>query len=146
MYHHNKSRNFEVIFVGGDEADELYPDVAGSGCPFWGYVDHALLREIYSAADFYIHPMFHSGFGGIDVSWMEALACNRPVLSSMLKELDFDYSELGLLIDDEKDILSKSEIMIEQFGNFTKCREAAINHLDGNTAIIDKLYGIYTEQ
>ena len=146
VFHHFKTRNFSVLFVGGSEADELYPDVAKSGCPLWSHVDHDLLREIYSAADFYIHPVFHPEFGGIDVSWMEALACNRPVLSSMLKELDFDYSELGISIDDEKDILSKSEMMIKQFGKFTKCREASIQHLDGNTAIVDKLYRIYTEQ
>lgn len=138
-----KNRNFGILFVGGSEADELYPEVAASGCRFWGYLDHDRLREIYSAADFYIHPVFNPKFGGIDISWMEALACNRPVLSSMLGELDFGYSELGLLINKEKDILAKSEMMIKSFNNYSSCRESAIGHLDRNTAIIDKLFQIY---
>ncbi|MBN1932406.1 MAG: glycosyltransferase family 4 protein [Desulfobacterales bacterium] len=146
VYHHHKSNKFEVLFVGGNKSDELYTEVSQSGASFWGHVDHDLLREIYSAADFYIHPVFHPEFGGFDVSLIEAMACNRPILSPQLKELDFDYSQLGLSIDAEKDILSKSEIMIDSFGKFTKCREAAINHLDRNTAIIDKLYRIYTEK
>jgi hypothetical protein len=77
---------------------------------------------------------------------MEALACNKPVLSSMLGGLDFGYSELGLFIDNVNDIFSKSEAMIESFRNNSNCRESAIGHLDGNTMIIDKLCRIYTEK
>jgi glycosyltransferase involved in cell wall biosynthesis len=145
-YQHFKDKNFSVIFVGGGRHDELYESVVKSGCPYWGHVDHDLLRKIYSAANFYIHPAFHPDFGGIDVVWMEALASNRPVLSPMLKELDFDYSELGLLMECEKDLIPKTTQMIETFGLFSNCREAAIQHLDSNTSIIDKLYGIYTEK
>ncbi len=145
-YQHFKDNNFSVIFVGGSEQDELFDSVVKSGCPYWGHVNHDLLREIYSAADFYIHPAFHPDFGGIDVVWMEALASNIPVLSPMLKELDFDYSELGLMMENEKDIISKTGQMLKEFDRFSNCREAAIKHLDGNTSIIDKLYGIYTAE
>gem|GEM_PF-1196222 len=139
-----KDKNFNVLFAGGSKNDELYPEVAESGCPFWGHVDHDLLREIYSAADFYIHPAFHPDFGGFDVVLMEALACNIPILSPQLKELDFDHSELGMLLQNENELLPKCEMMLENFAQFSRCRDAAIEHLEGNTAIIDKLYRIYT--
>jgi glycosyltransferase involved in cell wall biosynthesis len=143
IFNYLKSKNFYVIFVGGSEKDELYSDVLNSGCPYWGYVNHDLLRVIYAASDFYIHPVFEHEHGGLDVSLMEALACNRPVLSTMLNELNFDYSELGILIDKKEDVINKTEKMIEQFGRFRLCREKAIYHLDGNTAIVDKLHKIY---
>jgi glycosyltransferase involved in cell wall biosynthesis len=142
-YQHFKDKTFSVIFVGGGQQDELYEYVVNSGCPYWGHVDHDLLQEIYSAADFYIHPAFHSDFGGFDVTLMESLASNRPVLSPQFKELDFDYSELGLLMESDRDIIPKTAQMIEGFGRFSNCRAAAIQHLDGNTSIVDKLYEIY---
>jgi glycosyltransferase involved in cell wall biosynthesis len=146
VYRHFKENDFSVMFVGGSPADELYQEVVQSGCPFWHHVNHDLLREILSAADFYIHPAFHPEFGGFDVSLIEALACNRPVLSPHLNELDFDHSQLGLAIDDENEILEKSDAMISEFQKFTQCRETAMPHLDGTTAIVDKLYKIFLEK
>jgi glycosyltransferase involved in cell wall biosynthesis len=141
-----KDRNFEVLFVGGSGEDELYRDVINTGCRHWGYINHDLLRVVYSAADFYMHPAFDTKFGGIDVSWMEALACNRPVMTPFFKEVDFDYSGLGLLVDHEDIMLTKTKEMIESYPQYLNCREAAMNHFDGNTSIIDKLYEIYNNQ
>jgi glycosyltransferase involved in cell wall biosynthesis len=146
VYSKLKGKNLEILLVGGNEKHELYNEVVKSGCRHWGYVNHDFLRIILSAADFYIHPTFSKDFGGIDVSWMEALACNRPVLTPMLKELDFDYSKLGILLDNEKNMVQKTEGMMQSYHKFTNCREAAIEQLDGNTAIIDKLYEIYITQ
>ena len=143
IYHTFKDKNLEIMLVGGSKKCELYNEVVKSGCRYWYHVNHDLLRIILSAADFYIHPAFSKNFGGMDVTWMEALACNKPVLTPQFKELDFDYSELGILLDDEGTILQKSEEMMQTYHRFTKCREAAMVHLDGNTAIIDKLYEIY---
>lgn len=137
-----KLKNFEVLFVGGQQTDELYADVIKCGSRFWGNVNQSLLREIYSASDFYIHPAFHPEFGGIDVAWMEALACNIPVLSPLFNELDFDYSEMGIILNNLNELTEKTKIMIKTFSSFNKCRETAIKHLDGNTVIIDKLYNI----
>jgi len=142
-YRHFRKQNFNVIFADGSKNDELYPKIVESGCPFWGHVDHDLLREIYSAADFYIHPAFHPDFGGFDVILIESFASKRPVISPQLKELYFDHSELGLLTESEDDIIPITAQVIEEFGRFSNCREAAVQHLDGNT-IIDKLYHIYT--
>jgi glycosyltransferase involved in cell wall biosynthesis len=144
LYSKLKHKNLEMMLVGGNKNHELYHEVVKSGCRHWGYVNHDLLRIILSAADFYIHPAFNKNFGGMDVSWMEALACNRPVLTPQFKDLNFDYSDLGILLDREDNLFQKTEEMMQSYHKFTNCRESAIKHLDGNTAIIDKLYGIYT--
>jgi hypothetical protein len=145
LYYQLKTMNFEVLFVGGSADNEMYNDVVKSGCRHWGYVNHDMLRLIYSAADFYLHPAFDKGFGGMDVSWMEALACNIPVLTPQFKELDFDYSKMGLLLEHEGDILHKVVEMMREYPHYTKCRETALRHLDGNTSIIDKLFEIYSK-
>jgi glycosyltransferase involved in cell wall biosynthesis len=137
--------NFRIIFVGGndDEQNDLYKEVIDSGCPFFGRVSWDELVYYYNAADFYIHPAFNPDFGGIDVSWMEALACNIPVLTPQLKYLDFDTSELGIVINSVEESFAKTEYMLNNFKSFTKCRETAITQLDANDAIMKKLNSIY---
>jgi glycosyltransferase involved in cell wall biosynthesis len=145
IYRQLKNENFQVLFVGGKESDELYSEVVSSGCKYWGYVTQGILNEIYSASDFYLHPAFNDAFGGMDVTWMEALACNRPVLSPQLKELDFNSSELGIIINDESEAIDKTRIMISSFRDFQRCRDVAISYLDGNKSVIDKLYRILND-
>lgn len=67
------------------------------------------MPDFYNAADFYIHPAFNPQFGGLDVTWIEALACNIPVLSPQLKYLDFGYSDLGVVPENPEDALLKTE-------------------------------------
>ena len=98
---------------------------------------------MYGAADFYIHPAFNPQFGGIDVAWMEALACNVPVMSSTLSILDFDYKDIGILLKSKNEIYKKTEFMINNFTKFKNCREIAKRYLDGKSSIIEKLYKIY---
>jgi glycosyltransferase involved in cell wall biosynthesis len=138
----HRSKNFEVLFVGANVNDELYDDVKASGNMFWHRVDWLLLRKIYSAADFYIHPAFHPKFGGLDVSLMECLACGTPVLSPQLAEYDFDATELGICVNTLDDFDFKLQEMMGRYCSFQKCREVAINHLDGNGPIIDKLHAL----
>ncbi len=139
--------NFSVIFVGGSNTSEndLYNEVINSGCSYFGVTPWPEMVKYYNAADFYIHPAFHPAFGGLDVSWIEALACNIPVLSPQLSYLDFDPSELGVLINDKSEVIEKTEWMINNYNMFIKCRETAQKHLDGNTAIMEKLIKIYDE-
>lgn len=144
IYNHFKDNNFEVLLVGGNEKDELFSEVVSSGCRYWSYISREQLRETYSAADFYIHPAFHSEFGGLDIAWIEALACNKPVLSPQLKLLEFGYSDLGIALDNEYNMFEKAHEMIGAFSKFNKCRATAMVHLDGNTAIIDKLYNVFS--
>lgn len=140
-----KNYNFSVIFVGGenDLQNDLYEEVIESGCPYFNIQKVDEMTDFYNAADFYIHSVFNPDFGGIDVSWMEALACNIPVISSKLSCLDFDYSELGLCPVYYEDFLKKLEFMIKNFRNFKKCREISQKYLDGNTAIMKRLWRIY---
>lgn len=143
----NDKFNFSVIFVGGENNPEndLYQEVVESGCPYFGLQKDFNMTDFYNAAEFYIHPAFNPEFGGIDVTWMEALACNIPVISPKLSYLDFDYSELGLCPVNYEDFLKKLEIMIKSFHNYTRCREISQKYLDGNIAIMEKLWGIYEE-
>jgi glycosyltransferase involved in cell wall biosynthesis len=137
--------NFSVIFVGGEdnESNDLYKEVKESGCPFFGRQKWTNMVEFYNAADFYFHPAFNPQFGGLDVAWIEALACNIPVISPQLKYLDFDYSELGVAVDNPQDAFEKTEFMINNHHKFTKCREISIQQLDANNSIMQKLLSIY---
>ena len=137
--------NFKVIFVGGEdnEGNDLYKEVRDSGCPYFGRQVWTEMPAFYNAADFYIHPTFHPQFGGLDVTWIEALACNIPVLSPQLKYLDFDYKDLGVAADNQEEALEKTEFMIKNHMQFNRCREIAIQKLDANNALMQKLLSIY---
>jgi glycosyltransferase involved in cell wall biosynthesis len=139
--------NFSVIFVGGTDTpdNDLFNEVIISGCPWYGTTSWPEMVKYYNASDFYIHPAFHPAFGGLDVSWIEALACNKPVLSPQLAYLDFDYSELGIIIKNKNELIEKTEWMIKNYKSFTKGREVSQRHLDGNSAIMEKLVKIYKE-
>lgn len=139
--------NFAVIFVGGsnDTENDLYNEVIRSGCPHFGLQYGQDMPKFYQAADFYIHPTFNPDFGGLDVSWIEALACNKPVVSTQLAYLDFEYSDLGVLLTDKSEIIAKTEWMINNHKRFARCREASQAYLDGNTAIMEKMTRIYEE-
>lgn len=136
---------FSIIFVGGnrDAENDLFEEVANSGCPYFGVQYGWDMPKFFNAADFYIHPAFNPQFGGLDVSWMEALACNKPVLSTQLDYLDFDYHDLGISLQNKNEIIPKTEWMIKHYKLYHKCREVARKHLDGNGAIMEKLAGIY---
>lgn len=139
--------NFSVIFVGGSNnvENDLYEEVVKSGCPYFGVQYGWDMPKFFNVTDFYLHPAFNPDFGGLDVSWIEALACNKPVLSSQLAYLDFDYSELGVLLKDKNELISKTEWMINNYNTFTKCREVSQKHLDGNGAIMEELVRVYEE-
>lgn len=148
LYNELKTKyNFSIIFVGGADApdNDLYKEVINAGCPWFGVIPWIEMVKYYNAADFYIHPAFHPAFGGLDVAWIEALACNKPVLSPQLAYLDFDYSDLGVLLRNESEIIEKTEWMIKNYKTFTKCREVSKKHLDGKTAIMDRIVTIYDE-
>jgi len=146
IYNKLKSNyNFKVIFVGGEDNDgnDLYKEVRDSGCPFFGRQKWIDMPTFYNAADFYIHPAFNPQFGGLDVTWIEALACNIPVLSPQLKYLDFDYSDLGVVPENPEDALLKTEYMIKNHDKYKNCRHAAIKQLDANNAIMERLMAVY---
>lgn len=146
IYNRFKSNyNFKVIFVGGEDNDgnDLYKEVRDSGCPFFGRQKWIDMPTFYNAADFYIHPALNPQFGGLDVTWIEALACNIPVLSPQLKYLDFDYSDLGVVPENPEDALLKTEYMIKNHDKYKNCRHAAIKQLDANNAIMERLMAVY---
>ena len=146
VYNKLKSHyKFSIIFVGGSDTPEndLYDEVINSGCPWFGIVPWSEMVNYFNASDFYIHPAFNPAFGGLDVSWMEAIACNKPVISPQLGYLDFNYSELGVIIQSKSEMLEKTKWMIENYHSFKNCRKVAQKHLDGKNAIIRKLVKVY---
>ncbi len=144
IYREFKHSNFEVLFVGSRDNDDLYHNVVDSGCRYWPRMGWDVLVKIYSAADFYIHPAFHPQFGGLDVTLMESLACGTPVLSPQLLEFDFDTSELGIAVTTREEFRGKFIEMKDKYKSFKNCRKVAKQHLDGKEAIVDKLYSILT--
>ncbi len=143
IYNKYKDKDFEILLVGATENDELLPEVKASGCRYWPYIDWNLLRKIYSAANFYIHPAFNPNFGGLDVSLIECLACGTPVLSPNLKEYDFDTKDIGICVDSLSEFEDRFKEMLNRYDEFTNCREIAQQYLDGKGIIIDKLYNIF---
>ncbi|MCF7885430.1 MAG: glycosyltransferase [Candidatus Marinimicrobia bacterium] len=130
---------FSVIFLGGTKKDELYDQIKDSGCPFWELQKWEKIKYFLSAADFYIHPVFNDDFGGFDTTLIEAMACNIPVISPQLEELEFNYSELGIYLENKNKIDEKVEMMIKNYDRYVNCRKIASQFLDGNTVIIDEL-------
>jgi hypothetical protein len=53
----------------------------------------------------------------MDVSWMEALACGIPLVTPLFNELTFDFSEFGILIENETEILTKVRLMIQTYSS-----------------------------
>ena len=143
IYNKYKDKDFEILLVGATENDELLPEVKASGDVDIGPIYWDLLRKIYSAANFYIHPAFNPNFGGIDVSLMECLACGTPVLSPMLKEYDFDTKDIGICVDSLSEFEDRFKEMLNRYNEFTNCGEIAQQYLDGKGIIIDKLYNIF---
>ncbi len=139
--------NFSIILVGGDNDEEnnLYNEVKESGCPYFGFQKYTDMPLFFNAADFYIHPAFNPKFGGLDVSWMEALACNIPVLSPQLAYLDFDYFDLGICLSKPEELIEKIELMINNLNRFNRCREVAKIHLDANSSIMERLITVYNK-
>lgn len=137
--------NFNIIMVGGREHDELYQEVLESGMINFGQQPYPNMKNFYSAADFYIQPIFCNVRAGLDVAVVEAWACNIPAITTRLKELDFDSTELGIQLEHESELITKTEWLINNLHEFKHCREVAQRHLDGNESIMKQLCEIYYE-
>ncbi len=147
-----KRYNNELILIGGSPTDELYEDVKLSGARFYGRLPHNELPLYFSAADLYLLPTFDKIYAGIDVSSLEALACNVPIVSTTLKDFPTDeWKKLGKIPKDEKDVTRcVSEILGNAFAHYN-CREIAKKYygwksiIKNTIEIYDKLFEKYYE-
>jgi glycosyltransferase involved in cell wall biosynthesis len=141
--------NFKILFVGGEPdyySNELYDQVMETDCPKYGFVSKEKIKTLCNASDFYVHPIFDYRRVAFDVAPVEVMACDRPVLSSVLRELDSDIAkQVGCLIPTPEEFTDKLEYMINHFQTYTKVREVAKQHLDSTTVQSDKLYKIYQQ-
>ncbi|MGD8393962.1 MAG: glycosyltransferase family 1 protein [Candidatus Eiseniibacteriota bacterium] len=63
-----------------------------------GYVDDALLPEVYAAADLFLFASLYEGFG---LPVVEAMACGTPVVASDRSSIPEVVGEAGLTVDPE---------------------------------------------
>jgi glycosyltransferase involved in cell wall biosynthesis len=63
---------------------------------FTGFVNDALLPDLYAAAEMFVYPSLYEGFG---LPVLEAMACGAPVISSTTSSLPEVAGAAGLLID-----------------------------------------------
>lgn len=61
-----------------------------------GYVDHADLPALYSAATAFVYPSFYEGFG---LPILEAMACGTPVITSSISSLPEVAGDAAILVD-----------------------------------------------
>jgi len=76
---------------------------------FTGYLrDRALFPALYSAADAFVFPSWHEGFG---LPVLEAMACGCPVITSNLSSLPEVGGDAALYVDpaDNEDLTVKME-------------------------------------
>jgi glycosyltransferase involved in cell wall biosynthesis len=81
---------------GGSEANEARDLGLEGRVRFLGYVPHAELPALYSAATAFVFPSLHEGFG---LPVLEAMACGTPVVTSNTSSLPEVAGDAALLVD-----------------------------------------------
>jgi glycosyltransferase involved in cell wall biosynthesis len=145
-----KRYDIELILIGGSPKNALYEEVKKSGARFYEYIPHAEIGLYDNAADIYLLPAFNPDYRAFDVSAMESLACNTPVISKALNEFPLKERErLGCLPKDESDIIRCVDNILRNSEVFRQCRGVAERYFDWkniikNTVdIYDKLFKDY---
>jgi glycosyltransferase involved in cell wall biosynthesis len=67
-----------------------------AGVTLLGYVDKAVLRQLYSGAAAFLYPSIYEGFG---LPIIEAMACGAPVLTSTTASAPEVAGEAAILVD-----------------------------------------------
>jgi glycosyltransferase involved in cell wall biosynthesis len=135
--------DIELILIGGSPSDPLYEQVKASGARVYGYLPNNELPPFYNAADVYLLPAISSDYAGIDVTFIEALACGVPVVSQILKEfLIMGIEKLGKIPKDETDITRCISEIFKDPEIFKDCRETARKYFDWKT-IMNKTIKLY---
>lgn len=121
--------DIELILVGGSAKDPLYERVKLSEARFHGYIAHNKLPLYFSSADVYVVPAFK--LYGFDVSAMEALACNVPVVSVYLQNVPFEIThQLGKIPSSGENVTKVVAEILENPESFENCREFARDYFD----------------
>jgi glycosyltransferase involved in cell wall biosynthesis len=120
-----ESHPFEVIFVGGEDdgANDLYREVQASGAPAFTIQRWDRMPLFFGACDFLVHYGFR--YRGFDVSCLEALAANRPLVTNYFSFMSEEWGEWGLCVRTEAGLEDACRAMVQSYPTFQKCRETS---------------------
>lgn len=88
---------------------------------FMGYVQKEHLPKFYNAAELFVFPSLHEGFG---IPPLEAMACGTPVITSDRTSLPEVVGDAGIIVDPED--TSQLSYNIEKFLNNETLQEKMI--------------------
>lgn len=114
-----------LIMIGGIKSDEYYDYASANADLVIGRTKHSELVKYFNAADAYclLCPPGKARFGGMGVAPTEALACDKPILSSNLREApELIRHKLGYLVESEADLIAKMILIIKRKKNFKAIR------------------------
>ena len=92
---------YRLVLMGGDgrASSDITALVVALGLSeavaFEGYLEVAQLRALYAAADLFVLPSLHEGFG---LPILEAMACGTPVVAATTSSLPEVVGDAGLLV------------------------------------------------
>lgn len=139
--------DIELILVGGQPSDSLYDFVKREVPYAFNVLPHEDLPLFYSAADVYVTygDEFVNLFGGVGVAQMEALACNRPVVSTTFRDIPLRIREqLGKAPTNADDFVQCIIDVLRSMDQYKKCREVAMKYF-GPEKIANKTLNVYRE-
>ncbi len=145
VYRELKARyNFQVILIGPPvpEEEALCREAEAAGICLTGRIPWTEVHKYLSACDFYLHPVFDEAVG-FDVSLLEALASDRPVISTRIGVLQCSPEELGILLKDRGDLLAQTDYMVNNYNRYKEIRSKTIGLYDANSSIIDSICQVY---
>jgi|YelNatPaOPRAMG01_1025707.scaffolds.fasta_scaffold03649_5 glycosyltransferase involved in cell wall biosynthesis len=127
-----KTENAELVCVGGVPGDPLYHMVKKKVKFCFGRVPHSIMPYFYNACDVLAYFWKDVRWGGPSIAVMEAMACNKPVVSNTLL-----YSGIN------KDELEKRgcfiPLKVNEIGLFIK--EALSRHHFSTRELAEKYFG-----
>jgi glycosyltransferase involved in cell wall biosynthesis len=134
------------MVVGASKDDPYYKMAKENNVKIIPPVENSLLPKYYSASDIYVlygskNAIKHNGMG---VAPAEALACNIPVVSTNLQNLNKEnIKKVGKLVNGEKDMEMKIIKVIDNIKQYKNCRKIAKETFSVNKVIKEGYLNIY---
>ncbi len=151
----NKSDEFEFVFIGGNEKQELYNDIVSTGAITIGRIPVADVRKYINACDIYLLPTVDKRlipYADVASAMVEAWAFNIPVVSPLLIHFLGNVEEqkkLGLKTKNKDDVLKAIKFILNNYNYFNKTRSIVKKYynwnsiLKRNTDVYDRYYNKY---
>lgn len=140
-----KKYDLELLFIGGNESQPLYKDVAASGAIVKGYIPRGEVIKYINASDVYLMPSFDEEFipfGGIGTAPLEALAMNVPVVSPLMVNFMGTKEELSRIAkvpSSQEDLVSDTEEILNNPVHYSNTRDIVMNYYQWENIISNTL-------